>query len=227
LQRHQHWRDSLSSSNMISVMKRGPFLVVILLAAAATAVAAGVAIFHGGLSARAVPSRLEAMMASRARHLSIPSDARHATNPITLTPQSLREGRLHFADHCSVCHANDGGGQTMFGLGLYPKPSDLRSAETQKLSDGELFWIIENGVRFTGMPAFSGHGGAEEDSWRLVLFIRHLPKLAPEELAEMERYNPKGVEDRLEEQQEDDFLNGRGNSSDSAKPGKSTPKQRP
>jgi mono/diheme cytochrome c family protein len=223
----QYWRGSFRSSNMNSVMKRGPFLVVIFLAAAATAVAAGVALFHGGLSARAVPSRLEAMMASRARRLSIPSEARRATNPITQTPQSLREGRLHFADHCSVCHANDGSGQTMFGLGLYPKPPDLRSALTQNLSDGELFWIIENGVRFTGMPAFSGHGGAEEDSWRLVLFIRHLPQLAPEELAEMERYNPKGVEDRLEEQQEDDFLNGAGNPSNSPKSSKTAPKLHP
>jgi mono/diheme cytochrome c family protein len=223
----QYWRGSVRSSNMNRVMKRGPFLVVIFLAAAATAVAAGVAIFHGGLSARAVPSRLEAMMASRARQLSIPSDARRATNPIAPTPQSLREGRLHFADHCSVCHANDGSGLTMFGLGLYPKPPDLRSAQTQRLSDGELFWIIENGVRFTGMPAFSGHGGAEEDSWRLVLFIRHLPQLAPEELAEMERYNPKGVEDRLEEQQEDDFLNGAGNPSNSHKSSKPAPKPLP
>jgi len=171
------------------------------------------------LSARAVPSRLEATFARRARHLSIPSEARKTTNPVAATPQSLHEGELHFADHCSVCHGNDGGGQTMFGLGLYPKPPDLRGPETQRLSDGVLFWIIENGVRFTGMPAFSGHGGAEEDSWRLVLFIRHLPHLTPEELAEMERYNPKGVEDRKEEQEEDDFLSG----GDHAKP-ESAPK---
>jgi mono/diheme cytochrome c family protein len=205
---------------MNAVMKRGPFLAVIFLAVAATAVAAGMAMFHDGMSARAVPSRLEALLAGRARRLSIPADARRTANPLTLTPQSLREGRLHFADHCSVCHANDGGGLTMFGIGLYPKPPDLRRAETQKLSDGELFWIIENGIRFTGMPAFSGHGGAEEDSWRLVHFIRHLPQLTPEELAEMERYNPKGVEDRQEEQEEDDFLNGSAKPSGSQQPSK-------
>jgi len=217
------WRSSFRSSNMNTVMKRGPFLVVILLAAAATAIAAGVALLHDGLSARAVPSRLESLLANRTRHLSIPTDARRTVNPITATPQNLREGRLHFADHCSICHANDGGGLTMFGLGLYPKPPDLRRPETQQLSDGELFWIIENGVRFTGMPAFSGHGGAEEDSWRLVHFIRHLPQLTPEELAEMERYNPKGVEDRLEEQEEDDFLNGSAKPSNSQQPAKKNP----
>ncbi len=89
----------------------------------------------------------------------------------------------------------------------YPKPPGLRLPETQKLSDGELFWIIENGVRFTGMPAFATHG-AEDDSWKLVLFIRHLPHLTAEERTEMERYNPKGPEDRAAEQQEEDFLNG-------------------
>jgi hypothetical protein len=62
-------------------------------------------------------------------------------------------------------------------------------------------------VRFTGMPAFSSHG-AENDSWKLVLFIRHLPQLTPEERAEMERYNPKGADDRNEEQEEDNFLDG-------------------
>lgn len=74
---------------------------------------------------------------------------------------------------------------------LYPKPPDLRLAETQKLSDGELFWIVENGIRFTGMPAFGGSHGSQDD-WKLVLFIRHLPQLTMEERVEMERDNPKG-----------------------------------
>ena len=92
---------------------------------------------------------------------------------------------------------------------MYPKPPDLRGEHTQKLSDGELFWIIENGVRFTGMPAFGGGEHANPaDSWKLVHFIRHLPKLTAEERMEMEKYNPKGPEDREEEQKEDEFLNG-------------------
>jgi hypothetical protein len=78
--------------------------------------------------------------------------------------------------------------------------------DTQKLSDGELFWIIQNGVRFTGMPSFAEHG--KEDGWKLVLFVRHLPELTPPENAEMERNNPKAPSDRDEEQQENNFLNG-------------------
>jgi hypothetical protein len=58
------------------------------------------------------------------------------------------------------------------------------------------------------MPAFSTHHSSPEDSWKLVLFIRHLPQLTAEERIEMERYNPKGPDDREEEKEEDDFLNG-------------------
>jgi mono/diheme cytochrome c family protein len=148
------------------------------------------------------------MIAREARHLAMPSNARDARNPLSASDENLHEARMHFADHCATCHANDGSGTTMIGQGLYPKPPDLRLPETQKLSDGELFWIIENGVRFTGMPAFGGHHGMQDDSWKLVLFIRHLPQLAAEERVEMERNNPKGPDEREEEQEEDDFLRG-------------------
>jgi mono/diheme cytochrome c family protein len=173
-------------------------------------VAVAASILHDGLSARAKPNAFEAMIARRARHMAIPSNARLAQNPVLASAEELREARLHFADHCAICHSNDGSGQTMMGDGLYPRPPDLRLQETQNLSDGELFWIIENGVRFTGMPAFSNggeHGGAPE-SWKLVHFIRHLPHLTAAERMEMERYNPKGPDDRAEEQRENNFLNG-------------------
>lgn len=188
-------------------MRRGTLLAIIAVLAVCVAGYLAASILHGGLSARATPTGLEAMMARNARHLAIPAGARSAKNPVPPTEEALRDARLHFADHCATCHGNDGSGDTMLGRGLYPKPPDLRLDETQKLSDGELFWIIENGVRFTGMPAFSSRG-AENDSWKLVDFIRHLPKLTTDEKMEMERYNPKGPDDQKEEQEEDDFLNG-------------------
>src|SRR5260221_170210 len=148
--------------------------------------------------------------ACRMRSLAMPANARLAQNPVLASAEELRDARLHFADHCAICHANDGSGKSVIGNGLYPKPPDLRLAETQNLTDGELFWIIENGVRFTGMPAFSNGGehGGTLDSWRLVHFIRHLPHLTAAERIEMEHYNPKGPDDRAEEQEENDFLNG-------------------
>ena len=70
--------------------------------------------------------------------------------------------------------------------GLYPPAPDLRESGGQSLSDGELFYIIKNGIRFTGMP---GWGGEDEENWKLVLFIRHLPQITPKELELMKEIN--------------------------------------
>src|SRR3989440_1999639 len=190
--------------------RRTLVMIIVAVALFGLVVAVAGSFLHDGLSSRATPTKFEITVARNARHLAIPSNARLAQNPLLVSSEDLRDARLHFADHCAVCHANDGGGQTMIGSGLYPKPPDLRLPETQSLADGELFWIIENGVRFTGMPAFSNGGehGGMQGSWKLVPFIRHLPHLSVAERIEMERYNPKGPDDRREEQQESDFLNG-------------------
>jgi mono/diheme cytochrome c family protein len=150
---------------------------------------------HTPFSSRAEPTRLEAAVALRLRHLSIPADLRAKTNPLPATADNLHEGMEHFADHCALCHANNGAGDTPTGRGLYPKPPVLREARTQSLSDGELFSIIQNGIRFTGMPAFGGGEHTDEDSWKCVLFIRHLPKITDKELAEMAKLNPKAPDD--------------------------------
>ena len=191
-------------------MKRGTLLLLIGLAALGLVAALAASILHDGLSARATPGKLETLFARNAHYLSIPASAKTTQNPVLSSPEDLRDARLHFADHCAICHGNDGTGRTPIGEGLYPKPPDLRQAQTQNLTDAEIFWVIENGVRFTAMPAFGGQGqhAGEQDSWKLVHFIRHLPHLTPQERAEMERYNPKGPDDRAEEQKEDNFLNG-------------------
>jgi mono/diheme cytochrome c family protein len=188
-------------------MKRGTLILVVVVVLAGLVGVLVVSIFHNGLSARATPTLIETMMARDARHLAIPSAARNLQNPVPASAENLRQALFHFADHYASCHGNDGSGDTMLGRGLYPKPPDLRLPESQQLSDGELFWVIENGVRFTGMPAFS-NPGSQDDSWKLVQFIRHLPRLTADERIEMERNNPKSPADRLEEQQENDFLNG-------------------
>jgi mono/diheme cytochrome c family protein len=189
-------------------MTRGNLILLLVVVAVGLAVAAGASILHNGLSARATPTAMEAMIARNVRHLAIPANARNEHNPIAASDETLKGARAHFADHCASCHANDGSGDTMYGKGLYPKPPNLRLEDTQKLSDGELFWIIENGVRFTGMPAFGGSAHSQEDSWKLVLFIRYLPQLTMEDRVEMERENPKGPHEHEEDQEEQDFLRG-------------------
>jgi len=201
-------------------MRRASTLLLIIVAFVGLFVAVAASLLHNGLSARSRPSVMEEMLARNAWHLAIPSSTRNMHNPVPASSENLTDARLHFADHCAICHANDGSGDALFGRGLYPKPPDLRQPETQNRSDGELFWIIENGVRFTGMPSFASHG-MSEDSWKLVLFVRHLPHLTAEERIEMSSYNPKSPADREEEKDEDDFLNG-------ATPQKSgTPKSHP
>ena len=188
--------------------------IVGVVAGVAVIFAAGIAWYEirRGFSARAKPSSIEVLVASTARRLAVPSANRRRRNPFPASPETFRAGMEHFADHCAVCHGNDGSGDTMFGKGLYPKPPDLRARQTQNKGDGELYYTIENGVRLSGMPAFGERAGGDDVvTWHLVLFIRHLPALTSAELSEMERFNPKSEKERQEELEEEEFLRG-GNS---------------
>jgi mono/diheme cytochrome c family protein len=161
-----------------------------------------------GFGARQSPSRVEAALARRLRSWSLPSDARQRRNPVPSSPE-LQESARHFADHCASCHGNDGSGNTEIGRNLYPPAPDMRLATTQELSDGELYYIIHNGVGWTGMPAWGEPGNDDDqDTWKLVLFIRHLPSLTAGEIRDMKRFNPRSDADREEEKEEQEFLNG-------------------
>lgn len=176
------------------------------------AIAAGLALsaaVRRGFSTREAPSALEALAARTARHLSM-RDAAAVQNPLRASPAVLDAARAHWADHCAACHANDGSGETELGRNLYPRSPDLRAAATQSLSDGELFAIIKNGVRLTGMPAWGGERDDGSETWALVHFIRHLPALSVEERQQMERLNPRGPGELEEEREEENFLDPAG-----------------
>ena len=162
-----------------------------------------------GFSARAEPSAVERFVARRTRAMAWPAGARERRNPVAESPEILAEARAHWADHCATCHANNGSGDIGMGKHMYPPAPDMRQAETQDLTDGELFYIIRNGIRLTGMPSWgSGTDRDDQDSWKLVRFIRHLPKLTAEEEQEMREMNPKSPAELKEEQEEREFLNG-------------------
>ena len=165
--------------------------------------------FTSGFSAKTEPPAIEVFMARQVRRLAIPVEKRHAQNPIPLSPDVMRESLAHFADHCATCHANDGSGQTPIGKNVYPRAPDLRLADTQSMSDGEIFWVIHHGIRFTAMPAW-GEGDLDKDlgSWKLVHAIRHLPQLKPEELDRMKTLNPKTKHDLEEAAAFGQFLQG-------------------
>ena len=179
----------------------GVLLVIVLL---------GTVIFlkATGLSARATPGAIETAVAERLRALAVPSDYAELSNPVLMNEESMRNGMAHFADHCAQCHANDGSGADM-GKAMFPPTPDMRGEDTQSLSDGVLFYTVEHGVRFTGMPSFrTGTLEGEESSWHLVNFIRHLPKLTPEQLEEMATMNPRPPAEIRQEIEAERFLSG-------------------
>lgn len=171
-----------------------------------------------GFGTRTKPPWLEAAIARRLRRAAIPSAATSLKNPVSNSAEVLAEAREHWADHCAGCHANDGSGDIPMGKQMYPPAPDMRLPATQQLSDGELFYIIENGIRHTGMPAWGApdrsQPGAVEasvtgvDTWKLVYFIRHLPQITAQERLDMEKMNPKSPSEIKEEQEEEEFLKG-------------------
>lgn len=188
----------------------GRLLFTLLATLGVAAAVFGLSYFVQGISARPEPTPLETRVARTARHYLIPASARATPNPVPFTAETVAAGLAHFADHCASCHGNDGKGNTSYGRRMFPRAPDMTAAATQELSDGELFWIVENGVRLTGMPGFGdGDLGNDAESWELVHFIRYLPRLAPEELAEMERLNPTLSRADVEQEREiEAFLAG-------------------
>src|SRR5580693_750010 len=148
------------------------FLVVVLLATFF-----GILLIRRGFRATATPPALEVSLARRIRNFAIPSDESDKKNPVPLNSESLRQARDLFLNRCAGCHGVDSSGRTPIGSNAYPRVPDLRSPATQNLTDGEIHYIVENGVQLTGMPAL---GGIESSAaaWQLVLLIRSLRALS-------------------------------------------------
>jgi mono/diheme cytochrome c family protein len=182
--------------------------LLILAGLTLSAVAAGLFMLtQRGLSTRTEPSAVETWMAREVRAWSVPKNYIAMRNPVQCTNEAIAEGRAHWADHCAICHGNNGGGDTAIGRTMYPRPPDMPRAVTQTQSDGALYYTIENGVRLTGMPAF-GESGDHTETWKLVCFIRHLPDLSEDEERQMKKLNPKTEGELEEERREEEFLNG-------------------
>ena len=179
-------------------------IVVVVVVAIALTFVRGV-----GITARRSPLPVEARVARTFWRFLVPPTIRSATNPVPATAEVLRAAREHWADHCATCHANDGSGETTIGRRVYPPAPDMRGLRSQQLTEGELFYAIEQGIPWTAMPGWSnGTPEGERESWALVRFIRHLPALTPDEVKDMERFNPKSPADLQREHEIEDFLNG-------------------
>ena len=134
-----------------------------------------------GFPATSEPSRIERLVARTVRNLAIPRAARREKNPLKVSADNLQTGREIFLARCANCHGVDGTGRTPVGQSLYPRVPNLTSQPTQNLSDGEIHYIIENGVQLTGMPAWGRLHQQSDDIWQLVIFIRDLQPLTKAE----------------------------------------------
>jgi mono/diheme cytochrome c family protein len=134
-----------------------------------------IALMRFSVTARHEPGAAETRLANSAKRYFIYRASRHGIPP---RPQStkarIESGSSHYGLDCGVCHAEDGRAQQPPGQLMYPRASDLTSKQVQSYSDQELFWVIQNGIRFTGMPAF-GDVETPDDIWDVVNYVRTLP----------------------------------------------------
>ncbi len=170
---------------------------------------------RAGFSTRSEPSTLEATLARSMRGLAMARS--RSLKPAGKAAPDLKAARTHWASHCAICHGVAGAGDTDVGRNLYPPAPDMRSETTQRLSDGELYATIKNGIRLTGMPAWGAPGDDDQESWALVGFIRTLPTLDEGARREIELNLPKTPHQQAEDAEEDDFLRG-GNRSPTTHP---------
>jgi mono/diheme cytochrome c family protein len=129
-----------------------------------------------GCTANKQPSREETNLANAAKDVVIPLEAGKMQNPLPETDEIASQGQAVFLGSCAECHGADAHGQTLVGSHMYPPAADLHSSHVQHWNDGELFWIIQNGVRLTGMPSWKS-SISESDTWKLARFIHSIPRL--------------------------------------------------
>jgi mono/diheme cytochrome c family protein len=127
-----------------------------------------------GCSARP-PSRAETKVAFWTKH-HITIQGKKDINPVPVTSENIEDGKQAFTSYCMVCHGLDGQNTGVpFAESVSPPIPSLASPEVQAYTDGQLKWIIKNGIYPSGMPPSAGDF-SDDDMWRMVLYIRHLPK---------------------------------------------------
>jgi mono/diheme cytochrome c family protein len=127
-----------------------------------------------GCTADKNPSQGETSLANAAKDVTIPLEAGKMQNPLPQTDEVVSQGQEVFLGSCAQCHGADARGDTSLGRNMNPPAMDLTSAHVQHWSDAELFWIIQNGVRLTGMPSWKS-SISDTDTWKLARFIHKLP----------------------------------------------------
>src|SRR5882724_1895874 len=120
------------------------------------------------------PGAAESKMANEVKH-HITVGGKDVPNPIPATEANIADGKEHFGHHCGICHGLDGQATGVpFADKMSPPVPSLSSKDVQDYQDGQLKWIIENGISPSGMPAWKGTLD-DGEMWKVVTFLRRLP----------------------------------------------------
>ena len=125
------------------------------------------------------PGLVEQTLAPWAQDRSVEARAAKEKNPYVGDAAAIAAGLDHYHVNCVMCHGAPGVEAGDLAKGLNPHAPSL-DKDVSDLSDGQLFWIVKHGIRMTPMPAF-GPTQSDEEIWKIVAFIRHLPDLTPKE----------------------------------------------
>lgn len=125
-----------------------------------------------GKEAVVAPSELEAIVVNYLKNMKIP-EAQPSAVSIEASEENLIEGGEHYNHHCAVCHDLEGDADSEFAKAFNPPTADLTSEHVQRYSDGQLKWIVDSGIRFTGMPGWKSviDDGTQ---WKIVRYMRAL-----------------------------------------------------
>lgn len=145
------------------------------------------------VSAQGSPGLIDAFL-DFASTQSIAFHAPAGKNPFAEDTVAIAEALPHYKEMCVVCHSAPGLERSEIAEGLHPDPPDLASEDSQELSDGQIFWLITNGITSTGMPAFEKADDADT-RWKIVSFVRHLPHLTDAERTQLQEEGEKQGDD--------------------------------
>jgi len=170
--RTKSFHSGFASSGGITMCYKGWLIAAIIIVLIIVAAALGA--LRASISALPEPGAFETSMATKAKDWYI---GRAAREPLPLgppnNPAGVTAGSALFGMDCASCHGQDGRTPTAIGKSMYPRVPGLGSPEVQSLSDRELFWVVRNGIRLSGMPGFA-HIDTDEQIWQLTYYVRSL-----------------------------------------------------
>lgn len=160
------------------------FIFGIVVAAAVPIFVSSTGMFN--MNATEKPSTVEEIIGKTAWEKSLHRRAPQATNPFQNDSTALDSGMDHFKENCLPCHGIPGVEPSEIAKGLNPHAPELKHRGLEEWSDGELFYLVKNGIRMTGMPAL-GPTHTDQEIWTIVYFLRHIENLSADQKRELQK----------------------------------------